>query len=243
MNAQHGKSRKPGLSRRAALKAAAAGTLAATGLAAWGGQAPLFAQQRKLHCLFNSNFRPLFDVELKKLAVEYTKLSGVEISMEFITNNDVPARLTAAVESKQGMDLSVVQWNQAHLFASGLIDLGDIVAAAGGNKIYAAAREANHVEGVYRAFPWYIITSGMTYNKAMCDKAGVTKFPDTYDELLVAGKKLKQAGTPVGWCLGHTNGDGAFGNYPIFWNFGAFEVDEKGRSPSTARRRASPSSG
>lgn len=228
MNAQHGKSRKPGLSRRTALKAAA-GTLASAGLAAWGGKAPLFAQERKLHCLFNSNFRPLFDVELKKLAAEYTKLSGVEITTEFITNNDVPARLTAAVESKQGMDLSVVQWNQAHLYADGLSDVSDVVASAGGDKIYPAARAANQVDGVFRAYPWYIITSTLNYNKAMCDKVGVTKFPDTFDELLVAGKKMKQAGTPVGWCLGHTNGDGAFGNYPIFWSFGAAEVDEKGR--------------
>jgi multiple sugar transport system substrate-binding protein len=221
------RSRSSAVSRRTVLQSAA-GALAAAGLAAWD-KAPAFAQERKIHFLLNSNFRPAFDVEIRKLAAEYKGVAGVEVTTEFITNNDVPARITAAIESRNGADLSVVQWNQAHLFASGLIDVGDIVAHAGGNKIYAAAREANHVEGVYRAYPWYIITSGMTYNKAMCDKAGVTKFPDTYDELLVAGKKLKQAGTPVGWCLGHTNGDGAFGNYPIFWSFGAMEVDEKGR--------------
>jgi len=214
------------VSRRNLLKTAAA---TAAGIAAWGGRAPLFAQQRKLHFLLNSNFRPAFDVELRKLAAEYQKLSGVEIATEMILNNDVPGRLTAAVESGTGMDLSVVQWNQAHIYANGLVDVSDVVADSGGDKIYPALRGANQVGGVFRAFPWYVITSAPTYNKAMCDKLGITKYPDTFDELLVAGKKMKQAGTPVGWCLGHTNGDGAFGNYPIFWSFGAMEVDDKGK--------------
>jgi len=217
------------VSRRTALKTAAAGTLAATGLAAWGGKAPLFAQQRKLHMLLNSNFRPLFDVEIRKLAVEYKDVAGVEVTTEHITNNDVPGRLTAAIESGTGMDLSIVQWNQAHIYANGFVDVSDIVAGSGGDKIYPWHRAANQVDGVFRAYPWYVLCSGMTYNKAMCDNLGITKFPDTYDELVVAGKKMKQAGTPVGWCLGHTNGDGAFGNYPIFWNFGAMEVDDKSR--------------
>ena len=222
------RTRPSAISRRTLLKSTAAGTLAAAGIAAWD-RAPAFAQQRKIHFLLNSNFRASFDVEIKKLAAEYTKLSGVEVSTEFITNNDVPARLTAAIESGIGMDLSVVQWNQAHLYENGLVDVGDIVAGAGGDRIYPAMRAADQVKSVFRAFPWYVITSSMTYNKVLCEKAGVTKFPDTYDELLVAGKKMKQAGTPVGWCLGHTNGDGAFGNYPIFWSFGAMEVDDKGK--------------
>lgn len=221
--------RTSAVTRRSLIQTAAAGAAAAAGLAAWGGNAPLFAQARKLHFLLNSNFRPLFDVEMHKLAADYQKLSGVEVSLEFITNNDVPGRLTAAVESGTGMDLSVVQWNQAHIYASGLVDVSDVVEHAGGDKIYPAMRAANQVEGVFRAFPWYVITSAPTYNKAMCDKLGITKYPDTFDELLAAGKKMKQAGTPVGWCLGHTNGNGAFGNYPIFWSFGAAEVDEKGR--------------
>jgi len=215
------------VSRRTVLKSVA-GALAAAGSFAWD-KAPAIAQQREIHFLLNSNFRPLFDVEIRKLAADYAKLGGVKVTTEFITNNDVPGRLTAAIESGQGMDLSVVQWNQAHIFADGLTDVSDIVAATGGGKIYPWLRAANEVDGVFRAYPWYVLCSGMTYNKAMCDKLGIVRFPDTYEELLVAGKKMKQAGTPVGWCLGHTNGDGAFGNYPIFWNFGAMEVDEKGR--------------
>jgi multiple sugar transport system substrate-binding protein len=216
-----------GLSRRTMLKRT--GVTAIAGLGLFGGQAPARAQQRKLHFLLNSNFRPLFDVEIRKLAAEYAKLSGVEVSTEFITNNDVPARLTAAVESGKGMDLSVVQWNQPHLYENGLVDVSDVVASTGGAKIYEWMRAANQVNGVFRAYPWYFIASGPTYNKTMCDQLGITKFPDTLDEFMAAGKKMKQAGTPIGWCLGHTNGDGAFGNYPIFWSFGAFEVDEKGR--------------
>ena len=60
------------LTRRTLLKAAAAGTVAAAGFATWNGRAPLFAQERKLHFLLNSNFRPLFDVKIRELAAEYS---------------------------------------------------------------------------------------------------------------------------------------------------------------------------
>ncbi len=217
------------LSRRKVLKAGltAAAAGAATG---WlGGKAPVFAQQRRIHFLLNSNFRPPFDVEVRALAKDFQKLSGIEVNPEFILNNDIPARITAAVESKQGPDIFIVQWNQTHIFAPALTDVSDIVAGAGGDAIYPSCRAAVQVDGVYRAYPWYVIGCAMTYNKPLCDKLGITKYAETHEDLLVIGKKMKQAGTPVGWCLGHTNGDGAFGNYPIFWSFGAAEVDEQGR--------------
>jgi multiple sugar transport system substrate-binding protein len=71
----------------------------------------------------------------------------------------------------------------------------------------------------------------MTYNKKFCDSIGITpdKYAKTYDDLLNIGRTMKKAGKPIGWCLGHTIGDGAFGNYPILWSFGAAEVDEKGK--------------
>ncbi len=220
-----------GITRRQAIKALGTGAAAAMGAGAglFGGKAPAFAQGQTLHVLQLSSFVPATDAALNKLAADFGKAQGVTLRMEYITLNDVLPRAVAAVESGTGPDVILLQYNQAQLFGKSFVDVGDVVQKVGGNKIYKFMREGATVNGVYRGVPIYGVGSAMTYNKALCDAAGVTKYPDTYDELMVAGTKLKKSGYPVGWCLGHTIGDGCFPNYPLLWSFGAAETDEKGK--------------
>ncbi len=220
-----------GLSRRELIKTAGAGAAVAAGVGAglFGGKAPAFAQGITVATLQLSNFAPQIDIELQALAKEFEKLHNCTMKMEFIGLNDVLPRAIASVESKTGPDVILLQWNQAQLFGKSFADVGDVVKAVGGDKIYKFDRDSALVDGVYRGVPIYNVSSAMTYNKKICDPLGITKYPNTYDELLEVGRKLKKAGKPVGWCLGHTIGDGAFGNYPILWSFGGAEVDEKGR--------------
>jgi multiple sugar transport system substrate-binding protein len=224
--------REGSLTRRQAIRAAGAAAVAAgAGIGLFGGKAPAFAQGATLHTLQLSNFVPEIDAELNKLAADFEKLQKCTMKLEFIGLNDVLPRAIASVESKTGPDVILLQWNQAQLFDDSFADVGDVVKAVGGDKIYKINREAAVVKGVYRGVPLYNIASAMTYNKKFCDSIGVTpdKYANTYDDLLKIGREMKKAGRPVGWCLGHTIGDGAFGNYPIVWAFGGAEVDEKGR--------------
>jgi len=225
--------RKGGLTRREAIRAVGAGAAAMAGAGAglFGGRAPAFAQGVTMHVLQLSNFAPEIDVELNKLAADFEKLQKCTMKMEFIGLNDVLPRTIASVEAKTGPDVILLQWNQAQLFGDSFVDVGDVVKAVGGNRIYKFNREAALVDGVYRGVPIYNVGSAMTYNKKFCDSIGVTpdKYANTYDDLLKIGREMKKAGKPIGWCLGHTIGDGCFGNYPIVWSFGGAEVDEKGR--------------
>ncbi len=220
-----------GISRRNLLKAAGAGAAVAAGGSAglFGGKAPAFAQGTTLNVVQQSNFVPDIDAVHKEFAAEFEKLHNCTVNLEFIGTNDVLPRAVANVEAGTGADIFELYWNQGWLFGNSLVDVGDVVAHAGGNKLHKFNREAVMVNGVYRGMPKLNIPSVMTYNKKICDPLGLTKYPDTYDELRVFGAKLKKAGKPVGWCLGHTLGDGAFGNYPIVWAFGGAETDEKGR--------------
>src|SRR5262245_46930306 len=68
------------------------------------------------------------------------------------------------------------------------------------------------------------------YRTNMFKAAGLDKFPDTFDELLVAGKKLYDKGTPVGMTLGHAPGDGRSTNYPVLWAFGGKEFEADGKT-------------
>ena len=217
-----------GITRRRFVQTAGAAA-AGLGLGYFGGKAPAFAQQHQLHSLQLSSFVPATDETLKQIAAEFGKQAGVKMNMEFIGLNDVLPRAVAAVESKTGPDLILLQWNQGYLFDKSFADVGDVVQAVGGNKIYAFNRAAVHVNGVYRGVPHYNIGSAMVYNTAMWKEGGLGAYPDTYDELLRDGAKMKKMGWPVGWCLGHTIGDGAFGNYPILWAFGGAERDEHGK--------------
>ena len=219
-----------GVSRRQFIKAAGAGSAVAAGagLGLFGGKAPIFAQERTVHVLQLSNFAPAIDVQLKAMAEEYGKAHKCTMKMEFINLNDILPRAIASVEAKTGPDVVLLSWNQAQLFGAAMADHADVIKALGGNKIHKFNRDGVMVKGVYRGVPYYNIGSAMTYNMSMLKNAGITKLPDTYDDLLKVGTTMKKAGLPVGWCLGHTLGDGAFGNYPIIWSWGGAEVDEKG---------------
>ncbi|HKI98118.1 MAG TPA: extracellular solute-binding protein [bacterium] len=217
-----------GMSRRAFVKTASAAAAGVT-LGYFGGKAPAMAQEHQLHSLQLSSFVSATDETLKQIAAEFGKQAGVKMNMEFIGLNDVLPRAIAAVESRTGPDLILLQWNQGYLFGKSFVDMGDVVQAVGGKKIYLFNRQAVHVNGVYRGVPHYNVGSAMVYNKPMWDEAGINEYPDTYEGLLRDGTKLKKLGYPIGWTLGHTIGDGAFGNYPLLWAFGGYERDAKGR--------------
>jgi multiple sugar transport system substrate-binding protein len=83
------------------------------------------------------------------------------------------------------------------------------------------------VNKVPRGIPLMAVAWGPTYRKDYFKEAGVTKIPDTWDEMLAAGTKLKKMDKPVGQTLGHTIGDAPFFTYSLLWSFGGQEVDAK----------------
>jgi multiple sugar transport system substrate-binding protein len=216
----------------------AAATSSSLGL--FGGQAPAFAQSRTVHVLAWSHFIKEADALMRdKLIPEFKASSGVNVKYETINANDLNARITAAVESGTGPDIFQMIWNQPHLYTRGLENHDSLAAELGVNKQYAFQQEAAKVDGVFRGVPYYGIGNGIAYRKDIFEEAGVTKVPDTLDEYLEAGKKLKDHGWPVGQTLGHTFGDAPTFCYPLLWSFGGREVDENGKvainSPETLR--------
>jgi multiple sugar transport system substrate-binding protein len=99
----------------------------------------------------------------------------------------------------------------------------------GGDKFYPFILEAARVEDVYRGVPNFFGGGAITYRKDIFQKVGIDKIPETWEEYLAAGKKLKKFGMPVGQTLGHTFGDAPGFAYPLMWTFGGQEVDDKGK--------------
>ena len=65
-----------------------------------GGKAPAYAQARKVHYLQWTSFIPAADEEIDRQAEEFTKATGIEMTVEKINQNDMAARITAAVDPR-----------------------------------------------------------------------------------------------------------------------------------------------
>ena len=227
----------PRFSRRRLLKvsgsgAVAAGTGGLAGILA-SGRAPAYAQGTTVHWLKWNDFVPAADEHLRKKAIpEAEKALGIKITLETIGLNDLPARATAAIQSKAGADIIMAFNNYPHIYKGGTADVSalceEIGPAQGG--YYDNARNNCNDGQRWLAVPYCIVGTLIVYRKSWFDEIGVKTFPATWDDYRAAGKKLKAAGHPLGQCLGHTVGDAPTFCYPYLWSFGGKEVEADGKT-------------
>jgi multiple sugar transport system substrate-binding protein len=217
-----------GLTRRKFVESTAIAGAAVAAAPFLGGKAPAYAQARKVHYLQWSSFIPAADVEINRQAEEFTKATGIDVTVEMINQNDMAARITAAVESGSGADVIQMNANQPHLFAGGLADHNALVEELMGDQLYEWAAGAATVDGVARGVPLFNIGNAIAYRKDYFDEFGLAP-PNTWDEYLEVGRVLKNNNLPVGQTLGHTFGDAPTFAYPLLWSFGGQEVDESGK--------------
>jgi multiple sugar transport system substrate-binding protein len=82
----------------------------------------------------------------------------------------------------------------------------------------------------WKALPWGNIGQLEVYRTDWFKEVGVTKFPDTWEDLLAAGRLLKKKGHPFGFEIGHGFGDNHGWMYPLLWSYGGREVDRDGKT-------------
>lgn len=196
----------------------------------------------RVNVLTWSNTLKAMDDVLREQAAAYTKAKGVEISLEFINQQDLPAKTAAIVESGAGPDIINLWANGAHLFAKALVDVDD-VANDLGKRLKGwtnIGKDIGMVGKSWKAVPWGIIPIALTYRDDWLKEVGYSTFPDTWEDLSEAAKKLKDKGHPVGFSLGRAIGDANQFHYPLLWSFGGKEVQKDGKtvainSPETAK--------
>src|SRR5207247_9767975 len=91
-----------------------------------GQKAPSFPKGTKLNILTWVSFVPASDVEFKRLAAEFSKLAGVDVTVDMINMNDLNPRIASAIETKAGPDINMMISNWPHLYAGGLADVADV---------------------------------------------------------------------------------------------------------------------
>src|SRR5207253_5046774 len=154
---------RSGITRRRFLQ----GSSAVVALTA-AGRAPAFAQGSRLHVLRWVDFIPACDVELKKQAVDASKLLGAEVQFEFINANDLQSRITASVQSQSGPDIIHLLHNWAHLYENGLVDVSDLADWQGKDQggFYAQSEAYAKVGGRFLALPHSIVPGLIAYRKS-----------------------------------------------------------------------------
>lgn len=220
------------IERRRFLQVSGAGGLAAI-LAS--GRAPAYAQGTELHWVRWSDFVPASDQLLRgKIVAECQKALGIKLRLETINANDIQARVTSAVQSGNGPDIIWAIGNWPELYASSLADVSEVAEAIGDEQggYYPVSKEVATVAAGKRwiGVPWAIVGGLMAYRKSWFDEIGYTEFPDSWEKLQDAGKKLKAKGRPVGQALSHSFGDPPGFWYPWLWSWGGKEVEEDGKS-------------
>ncbi|MGH7386183.1 MAG: ABC transporter substrate-binding protein [Candidatus Rokuibacteriota bacterium] len=204
-----------------------------------GGAAAALAPRRagaatkSMSVMHTSSFIKGFDdFFVKTLAPEYEKLTGVKVNYEVVSVGGGLTRITTIMETKSGPEIVWTGLNWPHLFDPGLLDVTD-VATEIGKKIgpwHDNIFDAVVVNKKWKALPLGNIGQLTCYRTDWFKEAGVTKFPESWEDLLSAGRLLKKKGHPFGFELGHGFGDNHGWMYPLLWSYGGHEVDKAGKT-------------
>jgi len=212
-------------SRRDVLRLAGAGAML--------GALPARAAPKAMTLMHENSFIPAYDAYFKNtLAPAYEKATGIKINYELLSVGSLQTRVTTVAETGSGPELSLIEYNWPYLFDEKLIDVSDIAEEIGKKSggWHDAIKEAVIVNGKWKAIPFGNIGQLMNWRTDWFAEQGFKTFPNTWDELLEAGTKLKKAGHPFGFELGHGFGDNHGWLYPLLWSYGGREVEPDGKT-------------
>lgn len=199
------------------------------------------AQQPRLGITISAWFIPAANDLFKQMVAEWAKQKNVAVDVELVSEGDLTPKFTTAAETGAGPDIIQVASLGPHLFPDKLVDVSDLVSALDSRygPIAQIARDAMVVRGKWRAMPFYATPQVLTYREDVLKEIGEAP-PDTWEDALRIGKKLKVKGVAWGEALGHCPVDCITTVYSILWSHGAKEVEKDGRtialnSPETAK--------
>jgi multiple sugar transport system substrate-binding protein len=199
------------------------------------------AQPPRLGITISSWYIPAANDLLKEIVGEWSKQKGVTVDFDLISDTDLVAKFTAAAETGAGPDIIQVASLHPHLYPTKLVDVTDVVAGLESRHgpIVQIAKDAAVVAGRWRAVPFHGIPQVLTYREDVLKELREEP-PDTWEDALRIGKKLKAKGMYWGEALGHCPADCITTVYAILWGYGAKEVEKDGKtvalnSPETVK--------
>jgi multiple sugar transport system substrate-binding protein len=174
------------------------------------------------------SFLPALDTVIDAFANDWAKQNNV--TMTFERDAQALAKIQTAIETKSGAN--IIQYSSPPaIFSKALIDVSDIVdglSSEGGGYLPAGPYQMVF-DGKWLGVPigqhnWFI-----NYRQDWFKEEGLDTFPDTWQDALAVGKKLKAKGRPFGLTLSdQAGGDGNAVPRLILWAFGGKEFNPDG---------------
>jgi multiple sugar transport system substrate-binding protein len=132
--------------------------------------------------------------------------------------------------SKSGHDIVSLEMHYPWLFAPGLADVSDLCndLSKKHGEWYPFAKEHAFVKGQWLGVPYLYISFPGSHRIDLFEKVG-EKAPDTWEDLLRAGRKLKKLGHPVGFAISQTT-DSVSSLYSVLWSYGAKDIAPDGKT-------------
>ena len=227
-----GKEKKSrGVSRRDFLKIAGIGGAGALGPAFLFPERSA-AQQKTLKIGQWSHFVPAYDQWFDHtFCKQWGEKHGTNVVVDHINLSELPARAASEVSARKGHDLFMFLSPPA-AFEAQVIDMKHVyqeVEKKHGKKIDLAHKSTyNPKTKKYFAFSDSYVPDPGNYYREWWAEAGYPNGPDTYDDLLKGGKKIRdKSGHPVGIGLSQEL-DSSMALRAILWSFGGAEQDEHG---------------
>src|SRR5207302_3013149 len=185
----------------------------------------------KLTIIGGNSYVPAQDGQVNALVKQLSADTGMDARIERYADAQMDAKVASVIESG-GADVAVLRDTDPHLYANKLLDVTDIAmeldAAWGG--WFDVAKQAGMVNGQWKALMLGQAPAAWNWRPDFFSAAGVSKFPDTFDELLIAAQKMQAYGKPIGMTLGHAPGDGKSTNFPVLGAFGGKEFEADGKT-------------
>ena len=194
------------------------------------GRAPASWAARELGILTAVNYAPTSDVKLDELGKRFAKAAGVNVRINHVQSVQMPAKLSSELMARSGHDIMSLEMHYPWLFQPGLVDVSDIAGelARKHGEWYPLLKEHAQVKGQWLGIPLLFTSFPGSHRIDLFEQVG-ERPPDTWEDLLRAGRKLKKLGHPVGFAISQTT-DSVTTIYSILWCFGAKDVAEDGKT-------------
>ena len=201
-----------------------------TALAGVLGGAPASWAARELGILTAVNYAPTSDAKLDELGKRFAKAAGVNVRINHVQSVQMPAKLSSELMARSGHDIMSLEMHYPWLFQPGLVDVSDIAGelARKHGEWYPLLKEHAQVKGQWLGIPLLYTSFPGSHRIDLFEKVG-ERAPETWEDLLRAGRKLKKLGHPVGFAISQTT-DSVTTIYSILWCFGAKDVAEDGKT-------------
>ncbi len=197
---------------------------------------PALAQSKPEKLIYVGDNGPWHWTLVEEVAPAFEKETGIKIDFTLLPVDPWNARLKTELNSgSSGID--IVQWSvgMAGFLATHFDDHEEYAAKIMAkdpdwdwNDFLAGSKKAASYDGKTIGIPYRITTGIMHYQKYLMDQAGITKLPETFDELRKAVVALNHPPERFGFGLNGRQGPAMFSSFsPWLYSAGGDTVDLK----------------